>query len=130
VGAALLQIVQDFKPPDGGFSPVPYALLCKAIELELKSRHLVEAHLPGGARQPEVKEKFGHDISKAYRELPDYQVLTAEEFEVLDKASTIYKTNKGFDYIAVFDMATGYSRFPDLDALDAVARKLLKGEPR
>jgi hypothetical protein len=56
--------------------------------------------------------------------------LTAEEFEVLDKASTIYKTNKGFDYIAVFDMATGYSRFPDLDPLDAVARKLLKGEPR
>jgi hypothetical protein len=72
----------------------------KPIELELKSRHLAEAHLPGGARQPEVKEKFGHDMSKTYRELPDYQVLTAEEFEVLDKASTIYKTNKGFGYIA------------------------------
>lgn len=30
---------QDFEAPDE-FSPVPYFLLCRAIELELKSRHL------------------------------------------------------------------------------------------
>jgi hypothetical protein len=31
---------QDFKPPDNYFSPVPYFLLCRAIELEIKATHL------------------------------------------------------------------------------------------
>jgi hypothetical protein len=32
--------VQDFQLSPDDFSPVPYALLCQAIELELKARHL------------------------------------------------------------------------------------------
>jgi hypothetical protein len=31
---------QDFVCPDDGSSPVPYFLLCRAIELQIKARHL------------------------------------------------------------------------------------------
>ena len=50
---------QDFRVP-GNFSPVPYFLLCRAIELELKSRHLV------AKSQQAVKDEFWHDLLTAY----------------------------------------------------------------
>jgi hypothetical protein len=31
---------RDFTPPDNKPSPVPYFLLCRAIELEIKARHV------------------------------------------------------------------------------------------
>ena len=46
---------QDFQNPDR-FSPVPYFLLCRAIELEIKSRHLQNM------KQEEVKHGFGHNL--------------------------------------------------------------------
>ena len=54
------QCVQDFAHclVTRSWSPVPYALLCRAIELELKARHLELT--PG---QPAMK-KFGHDLEK------------------------------------------------------------------
>jgi hypothetical protein len=117
--------VQDFRPPNGArFSPVPYALLCRAIELELKSQLLKTAHA-GGPGQPAMK-KLGHDLEKAYDALePGEKVLTPQELDLLCKASAIYKTNKCFDYIQTIDAAHGYSRFPDLPALNALPKKLL-----
>lgn len=74
----------DFASPHK-FSPVPYFLLCRAIELELKSRHLQ------GKRQLEVKRAYGHDLTKAYAGLPpSEQILTPEEVVVLEQASDIY----------------------------------------
>jgi hypothetical protein len=120
--------VQDFRAPDR-FSPVPYALLCRAIELELKSRHLSKAHLSGGAGQEKIRTTFGHDLIRLYESLePKQKNLTAAEVDVLRAASVIYKHRKGFDYIQPADAATAYSRFPDLAVLDAVAKKLLEAE--
>ena len=51
--------VQDFKPPDN-WSPVPYALLCRAIELELKARLLDITPGQSGVKQ------YSHDLEKAY----------------------------------------------------------------
>lgn len=82
--------VQDFQSPDR-WSPVPYALLCRAIELELKSRHL---ELTPGQRN--VKEKFSHDLQKLYEALPaDQRVLTGTELEVLRTASQVQR-RQGF----------------------------------
>jgi hypothetical protein len=103
-----------------------YALLCRAIELELKSKHLKKAHEPGGPRQDDIADKYGHDLRALYKDLPfDQKVLSPKEMEVLHKASEIYNVNKGFDYITPHDAGTGFKRFPDLPALDAVAKQLL-----
>ncbi len=109
---------QDFESPHR-ISPVPYFLLCRAIELEIKARHLIQK------RQPEVKDRFGHDLPKAYEALDaDQKVLSDAELKLLCDASNIY-ASKGFEYFNPEDALTGYSRFPDLDQLDSVARKLI-----
>jgi hypothetical protein len=109
---------QDFQSPHK-FSPVPYFLLCRAIELELKARHL------NTKRQLEVKNAFGHHLTKAYVSLAQIeQILSSEEFAVLKSASRIY-ASKGFEYFDPEDTLTAYKRFPDLAVLDSVTRKLL-----
>lgn len=101
------------------FSPVPYFLLCRAIELELKAEHLETK------RQREVKTEFGHHLLKSYSALPmNCQTLTASELELLSRADGIY-SSKGFEYFNPEHALGGYSQYPDLDSLNRVARKLL-----
>ena len=109
--------------PTKGFSPVPYFLLCRAIELKLKSVHLEQS------KQKEVKDRFGHNLVKSYKALPTVlQTLQSTELALLEKADSIYST-KGFEYIKVLDALKGFSTFPDLAALDALAIKLLAFPP-
>jgi hypothetical protein len=110
---------QDFVCPDGGSSPVPYFLLCRAIELEIKARHLKRL------TQPEVKDEFGHRLLKAYKALDaQEQVLSESEVEVLTAADQIYR-DKEFEYFRQEDALSGSSRFPDLDMLDSITKKLI-----
>lgn len=103
----------------GSFSPVPYFLLCRTIELEVKSRHL------NTMSQNRVKREFGHKLVKAYDALDTGdQTLTTNEKHVLDAASDIY-CGKGFEYFDPEDALTAFSRYPDLAELDSVARKLI-----
>jgi len=112
---------RDFKSPND-FSPVPYFLLCRAIELGLKARHLETL------RQKEVKDKFGHDLLKALRALPPGNVnLTDHQIEVLSTASKIYK-DKGFEYFSVVHAATGFKAFPDLAALEAITKEVVSDD--
>ena len=109
---------RDFTPPDDKFSPVPYFLLCRAIELEIKARHLKRLTLK------EVK-KFRHRLLKAYKALDaQEQILSQSEVEVLTAADQIYG-DKEFEYFRQEDALTGSSRFPDLDMLDTIAKKLI-----
>ncbi len=109
---------QDFASPDG-FSPLPYFLLCRAIELEIKARHLVDS------TQATVKKDFWHDIETAYSALPEaYRILTDQEQKALGQASAIY-LEKGFEYFVPRDALTAYKRFPDLQLLDDIASKLV-----
>jgi hypothetical protein len=104
------------------FSPVPFALLCEAIELELKSRLMKD--LPRGPKQPAMKD-YGHDLEKAYNKLkPSEKVLTPEQLKVLRKINVAYK-NKGLHYVEVANILS--RRFPGgaLADLRAVAAKLL-----
>jgi hypothetical protein len=110
---------QDFVCPDDGSSPVPYFLLCRAIELQIKARHLKRL------TQEEVKDEFGHRLLKAYKALDaQEQVLSQSEVEVLTAADQIY-SDKEFEYFRQEDALTGSSRFPDLDKLDTIAKKLI-----
>lgn len=102
------------------FSPVPYFLLCRAIELELKAEHLEIK------RQPEVKSSFGHHLVKSYLALPRHlQVLVIAELDLLKQADSIY-SSKGFEYFNPEHALRGYSQYPNLAALDEVVQKLLK----
>jgi hypothetical protein len=101
------------------FSVVPYFFCCRAIELAIKSMHLeVQTHM-------KVKNSFWHDLRKAYDALPpSKQVLLTAEEDVLDQANILYKA-KAFEYVQPFDAATSYRRFPDLDKLARLGRKLI-----
>lgn len=113
-----LQCRHDFRPPEG-YSPVPYFLLCRAIELELKARHL-EA-----LRQHQVKKQFGHNLIKAYAALPaEQQTLAEDELEVLAAANEVY-VDKGFEYMNMEDALSGFRRSPDLAKLDQIAKRLI-----
>lgn len=109
----------DFESPQR-FSPVPYFLLCRAIELEIKSKHLRNKN------QDQIKVEFGHNLLRAYECLEDKdKILSIDEVEILKSASEIY-CSKGFEYFDPKDALTGYSKYPNLDILDAIANKLIE----
>jgi hypothetical protein len=113
------QCKRDFSVSDR-FSPVPFFLLCRSLELSMKSKHL--NHMT----QEQVKKKFGHNLVKAYNKLAStYKVLNSSEMRTLTIASNIY-SQKGFEYFEPQDAATAYKRYPNLDMLDEIARKLLQ----
>jgi hypothetical protein len=103
------------------FSPVPYFLLCRAIELEIKAKHLETKS------RSEVKKEYGHNLKVSYDDLePSVKVLNEVEYDELAKASIIYDVPyKGFEYCTVHDAGIGYSNFPDLDLLDQITKKLI-----
>ncbi len=103
------------------YSPVPYFLLCRSIELTLKARHLEHKS------RDVVRREYGHNLKKAYDKLPAKERrLGPIEYEVLTQASAIYDIpNKGFEYVSVWNALTGFSEYPDLQMLRLVAKELL-----
>ena len=115
---------QDFNCPDSYFSPVPYFLLCRAIELGIKSRLLRDKPK---AQNKKVKEDIGHNLCKAYNRLdPSEQVLTAAEEAILKQANDIY-SKKELEYEFAEHTLSAFSQYPDLKALDSIAKKLIEG---
>lgn len=113
---------RTFVPPDDGFSPVPYFLNCRAIESELKSRHL------NAKRLKEVKTTYWHNLDALYDDLPDSEKrLTAEERSLLSAANKIYE-HKGFEYFANLSAVRAFSNFPPLEALSQLADRLITGD--
>ena len=115
-----LQCKRSFKT-DARYSPVPYFLVCRAIELELKAKHLESK------TRAEVKKQYGHNLKKSYDDLPATEKnLDAAEYLELAHASDIYDIpNKGFEYVSVGDAVTALKNFPDLAVLERIASKLI-----
>ena len=109
---------------DAPYSPVPYFLVCRAIELELKAKHL-EAK-----SRLQVKKQYGHNLLKLYDQLPALsKTLEALERQELARASEIYDIpNKGFEYVSVYDALTGLKHFPSLPLLKHIAAKLANND--
>lgn len=109
---------QQFQPPHP-FSPVPYFLLCRAIELGIKAKHLLHQ------TQKQVKANFGHDLIKGYNDLDlQEQILSDAELTILRQANDVY-VEKKFEYFEPEDALTGFKRYPNLQLLDQVAKKLI-----
>ena len=110
----------SFAEKQQGFSAVPFFLCCRAIELGLKAKHLETKS------QKDVKHVYSHDLIKSYGDLDLKQrVLSPEEFDLLRAANEIY-CSKEFEYLNVYDVGTGYKRFPDLTKLDALTRRIVE----
>jgi len=106
------------------FSPVPYFLYCRTIELVLKAFLLAK-----GVPKRVLKDKIGHSLSaalsRARREgLDDVITLKPEELKQIQKASPQYLT-KEFEYFEVFHMVTR-SQLPDLGSLEVAASRLVR----
>jgi hypothetical protein len=108
--------------PVAGYSPVPYFLLCRAIELALKSHHLKTKS------REVVKRMYSHDLLSLYRDLPPpLQTLGVEEHALLAAASAKYDVpNKGFEYVSLEDVLTSQEAFPNLVDLEALAVRIVE----
>ncbi len=113
-------------PLGSGFSPVPYNLYCRSIELGLKAFLLAK----GLKKQQLMKrEVFRHDLFKGLdlaekHGFGDFVEVTPIYKEEIKKANTFYDT-KAFDYFDVTKAATGYSGLPNLLILDTLAASII-----
>jgi hypothetical protein len=124
-----LRAAQGFKVNDG-FSPVPYCLVCRSMELSLKAFLLAK-----GFPKKRLKERnLGHDLEKILKkaismELDKFVTLSTQHTEELIKANKYY-SSKGFEYFEVVKAMTGYRNLPDISVLADFATILVnKLEP-
>ena len=107
------------------FSPVPYYLYCRSIELILKSFLLYK-----GISKSELKIKYSHDLIKILKKIElllNKNLLNSKEKKTILKASYYYSNkNKGFEYFEVLNAVRGYKNLPDLLVLEKIVQKLFK----
>ena len=111
--------------PERGFSPVPYYLCCRAIELSLKAFLLAS-----GDTKEELKLELGHDLEAAFQRAESQGIrnlvqLSEDAGSLLRTATEYYKT-KGFEYFSVVDAVSGYRDLPNLDELRGLASVLVE----
>lgn len=94
------------------FTPVPYYLFCRALELILKA-FLLAKHRP----LDELKKSYGHDLQALWRAATQQGILDVvgtcdPEFEIdLQSANSYYK-GKAFEYFDFTRWAHGYEDLP------------------
>ena len=108
------------------YSPVPYFLCCRALELVIKAFLLAR----GVSKDSLKKRAVGHnlDVVLAMARKHGLDVLVAlepQEEEALLKASPQYST-KEFEYFEIARMVRR-GDLPKLDFLESAATKLVKG---
>jgi len=116
---------QDFKSNDR-FSPVPYYLICRSVELALKAFLLAK-----GVPEEKLRRKtLGHDLEKVLEKavslgLDPIVSITPQHKEELVKANKYY-ASKGFEYFQVTREALiGYPNLPDCRVLSDFASLLI-----
>jgi hypothetical protein len=106
------------------FSPVPYYLYCRSLELALKAFLLTK-----GYTQQNLKRKFGHNLEKLLNRAKRHglgnhlRINHIQEGAVRDANS--YYQSKAFEYFTGYRAMTGYSGLPDLQILDAFVDELV-----
>lgn len=108
------------------FSPVPYYLYCRSLELVLKA-FLLAKGVPKGALKN--RRTLGHDLSKNFVRaktlgLEQVAQLAADWEAEIHKANAYY-AGKGFEYFDVVAAAQGYPHLPALDVLNEIVTTLL-----
>jgi hypothetical protein len=111
------------------FSPVPYYLYCRSLELGLKAFLLAK-----GGTLDELKSDLGHDLGKILREARgrglEQTVPFAAHWEDELRKANAYYPSKGFEYFEIKTAVRGYPQLPALDVLNEIVTTLLKGIER
>jgi hypothetical protein len=113
-------------PSDEKYSPVPYFLFSRSIELGLKAFSLANGEKMSVLRS---KKRVGHDLLLALENAQSYALtkfvqITAEE-EIEWRKANSYYADKGFEYFefkSIFDK----KNLPDLNILQTYSGKLLE----
>jgi hypothetical protein len=114
----------DRAPRRSEFSPVPYMLYSRSIELSLKAYLL----LHGIALSQLGGRGFGHNLVRLLDQavklgLLDVVPLTATQRAHIQKAHKYYGT-KGFEYFDALSEVLGRQSLPDLHVLGSTAHAL------
>jgi hypothetical protein len=101
-------------PPEPKFSPVPYYLLCRSIELGLKAYLLCRRIDPKVLKQPPLGHNLLAILARSEVEgIGSVFVISQEERAELAKANEYY-VEKGFEYFHLLKNADGYKGLPAL----------------
>jgi hypothetical protein len=107
------------------FSPVPYYLYCRCLELGVKAFLLLK-----GVTKQELKTKsLGHNLVDIVVKaeslgLSENVKITKKENSEISKANNYYK-NKDFEYVNILKTMKGYPLLPDLHILDKLAERIV-----
>lgn len=107
------ELISTKSKTDVWFDPLPYQLLCQALELHLKSYvWLTDKH-----SRNKIKNKYGHDIEKLWRHskqrgLNKYCIPTILRNETIQLVGPYYKSRK-FTYL---DLPMSWEGIPSLRA--------------
>jgi hypothetical protein len=112
--------------PEGGFSPVPYYLYCRSLELVLKAFLLAK----GVAKDDLKRRNLGHDLRKNLLKAKalglEQTVPFAAHWEDEIRKANVYYARKGFEYFDLVAAARGYSQLPALGVLNEIVAALLE----
>ncbi len=110
--------------PEQPFSPAKYYLICRSIELSLKSYLVLN-----GIGYETCKKKFRHNISKILTECIDlgiekYVTLSEANRLEIEKANDWYD-RKGFEYFSIRNIVEPRESLPNLRTLEGIAEQLV-----
>lgn len=108
------------------FSPVPYYLYCRSLELVLKAFLLTKNV---SAQELKNRKNLGHDLVKALDKaktlgLGQLLTVTSVHENELVKANNYY-ASKGFEYFEVIKAIHGYPDLPEISILSEFASHLI-----
>jgi hypothetical protein len=107
-----------------GYSPVPYFLYSRSIELGLK------AYLLAKKQSLTSVIKCSHDLMKALNKaklnsLDSFVNTSSDDEKHIILANNIY-SEKGFEYFYIINHVSGKEKFPNISVLHNYSEKLLK----
>ena len=108
------------------FTPVPYYMFCRALELILKAFLLTKDRTPD-----ELKNRYGHDLEKLWQEASDLGFSAvvgacAPSFEADVASANSYYKGKAFEYFDFRRWAHGYQGLPPLPRFRDEIRKIVE----
>lgn len=106
------------------FSPAKYYLLCRSVELSLKSYLLLKS-----VPIKKVKYKLSHDLHKILKKSKELEIdsvvgITDEEKSAIEKANDWYN-RKGFEYFDIENIVADRDTLPDLNVMSNLADRLI-----
>ena len=106
------------------FSPVPYYLYCRSLELVLKAFLLANDF--SIKKIIDIRHNLKKALKKARKEgLDGFVVITSYHEKEIRKANKYYDEEKGFEYFDGITALRGYQNLPDIHILEQLVLQLV-----